>query len=148
MDQEQFDEIIRSIVGPGTRRDALRSLLGGALAALGLAAPFAEADAKRKKKKKKKKNNGNRCLTEDSPCTNDGQCCTAQTKLICEVPFGASNGDDLECCRGAGAVCGGFDEDLAPIGPFCCTGSVDRREFECVASAPNTPGVCQLVVEA
>ena len=129
MDTFKFDAVARLFGSGMTRREALRSLVAGATAvtAGGLLHSTEEAAAGRRGKRKPRKK-GKR---EGAPCKRDGECRSSQ-KLICEVPFGASNSDKA-CCRGEGATCSASKP--------CCTGEAGGREFECVN------GTCQPYVE-
>jgi hypothetical protein len=133
MDTFKFDAVARLFGSGMTRREALRGLVAGAAAvtAGGVLLQAEDVAARRRRRRKGKKQNNNRGLPEGSPCEKDGQCRSSQ-KLICEIPFGASNSDKA-CCRGQGATCSASEH--------CCTGEAGGREFECVN------GTCQPYVE-
>lgn len=140
MDESRFDVLVRAFGSDTTRRDALRGLvMGGAALAAGTAM-VESAEAKKKKhhhkKKKNKKCKGN---PYGSPCTSNKTCCTKTTKLICAVSFDASN-DDLTCCGGTGAKCGGVNSDGDVLDPVCCTNFVCSSNDE---NNPGVPGTCQ-----
>jgi hypothetical protein len=120
MDSEKFDVIARLFTSGQTRREALRSMLAGSAAvAAGVTVLGEDASARRKK----------RCKKAGRSCTSNKQCCTKKTKRRCAVASNAGNSDKT-CCGGQGAVCGGADENLDDIGPFCCAG------FECSSETP------------
>jgi hypothetical protein len=129
MDTFKFDAVARLFGSGMTRREALRGLVAGAAAitAGGVLLSGEEASAKKRRKRKSRQKG----KPEGSSCKQDGECRSSQ-KLICEIPFGASNSDKA-CCRGQGATC---NENL-----HCCTGEAGGREFECVN------GTCQPYVE-
>jgi hypothetical protein len=133
MDGLQFDSLTRLVGAVSTRRFALRATLGGAAAAVGLAAMAGESAAKKKKRKKCKK-----CkpLDADASCTTNKQCCTNETNRACAVPENASSSDKT-CCGALNGECGGFD-GMSTIAPFCCA------DYVC-SSLTETPGTCQPV---
>jgi hypothetical protein len=55
MDPREFDALIARLANGPTRRDALKGVAGGTLAAIGITA--ADDDSEARKKKKRKKNN-------------------------------------------------------------------------------------------
>ncbi len=129
MDFEKFDGIARLFTSGQTRREAVRSMLAGSAAvAAGVTLLGDDASAKPRKKPK------NRCKKAGAFCSTNKQCCTGKTKRRCAVAVNAGNSDKT-CCGGQGAVCGGANEDLDDIGPFCCAG------FEC-SSETRKKGVC------
>jgi hypothetical protein len=151
MDTTKFDSVARLFGSGMTRRQALRGLVAGAatLTAGGALLQVEDASAKRRRRRKNKKKNKNQnggqtpFLPSGARCRNDGQCDSGQHQ-ICEVPHNASNSDTY-CCGGAGAVCGGVDENGDAIGPFCCVGEAGVRSFRCSQSDennPNVPGTC------
>lgn len=130
MDGLSFDKLSRIVARSSTRRSAL-----GALAAAGIGGAMlpSDADAKGKGKKKRKR----KCKkVEGKPCTSDKTCCKGKTNNICAVPVNGSN-DDTFCCGGAGAKCGGKNDDEDAVAPYCCNG------FECNVTGPGVFGSCQ-----
>lgn len=150
MDGSAFDRLVRHIGEGASRRGLLKSAFAASVAGLGVASVLDVEDAeaksckkkcnekKDKQAKKQCKKNCQQCKPNGSPCVKDKQCCTGKTGRICEIPFGASNGDDKKCCPGLGATC---TPPEGP-GPYCCTGEQGGREFEC---GPNL--TCQQVVD-
>ena len=138
MDQSSFDKLTRLAAVDSGRRGVLRSGLAVILAGIGASSLLESAGAKKGKKKgkgkghKKGKGKGGQCLPEGNLCGSDNQCCFSTTKRICEIPFGAGN-SDKKCCPGQGHACTSSDGP----GPYCCTGSVSSREFQCIS------GICQ-----
>lgn len=134
MDASTFDKFSQIIAHASTRRSAL-----GALAAAGIGGAMlsADADAKGKGKKKRKR----KCKKVASkPCTSDKTCCNGKTNNICAVPVNGSNSDTF-CCGGLNAKCGGINDDLDAVAPFCCVG------FACNAIVPGVSGTCQPIPE-
>ncbi len=128
MDSFKFDAATRLFSSGMTRRETLRSLLAGAAAVTAGSVLVSSQDAAAKRRRRKNRKKGE---PEGSPCKKDGEC-RASRKLICEIPFGASNSDKA-CCRGEGATCNASQH--------CCTGEAGGREFQCVN------GTCQPFVE-
>jgi hypothetical protein len=60
MDPREFDELVARLANGPSRRDALKGVAGGTLAALGITAVDSDADAKGKKKNRKNKRGDNR----------------------------------------------------------------------------------------
>lgn len=121
MDGQRFDRLTRTLTGEGVTR---RTVIGGLLGALGLAASE-DADAKRKKHRKKKKHTVSPPASPSSPpsppssppppspspppCVGPGTlrdecedtCCNS---LICSNRFDCENGHRY-CCGQAGTAC-------------------------------------------
>jgi hypothetical protein len=133
MDGRIFDALSQQIASASTRRRALGALVA---ASIGSAALGSEADAKGKGKKKKRKRKCKKAAGK--PCTSNKKCCPGKTNNICAVRSGAGN-SDTTCCGGANAKCGGFNEDLDALPPFCC------QDFACNSLVPGVPGTCQPV---
>jgi hypothetical protein len=95
-----------------------------------------ESEAKKKKRKKCKK-----CkpLDADAPCTTNKECCTNETNRACAVAENASS-DDLTCCGALNAVCGGINETMDTVAPFCCA------DYFCDVNTPGVTGTCLLVI--
>lgn len=127
MDGRIFDTLSQRIAGASTRRSALGTLVA---AGIGGTALLSASDAEGKKKKKKCKK------VAGKPCTSNKKCCPGKTKNICAVPFGAGN-SDTKCCGSTGAKCGGVDDNLDALPPFCCV------DFTCSATTPGSTGTCQ-----
>jgi len=73
MDEFQFDALTRSLIAPGSRRQAVATAIVGLLGAFG-ARPAA---AKKAKKAKKPKNNAFGCLDVGQNCrSSDRKCCS------------------------------------------------------------------------
>ncbi len=147
MDSTAFDRLARVIGADASRRGVLRSAFAAATAGLGITSLLSpeETDAAKsckkkcnkkkssaaRKKCKKKCDDGQRvqCKSENAFCTSPegqtGECCASQN-LVCDVPFGASNGD-TKCCPGPGAFC----TPPGSSGPKCCVGEGGEREYEC-----------------
>lgn len=134
MDDIRFDALSRLVDGVGTRRVALRTALAGVVA-VGVTAAGSAVEAKKKKKKKCKKC---KALAADASCSTNKQCCTNETNRACAVAENASN-NDTTCCGALNAVCGGINDDLDTVSPFCCA------EFACNVTSPNVQGTCQPV---
>jgi hypothetical protein len=147
METAHFDQLVANVGQARTRRSAVR-FLGAALlgtSGLGLLG-LSHSDARRRRKKKGKHGKGmgkntDRCLTAGAFCEQDEQCCTEKTGRICEVAANASN-SDTTCCGGIGAPCGGVNDDLDALAPFCCAGFVCSTDED----PSGTPGVCLRVV--
>lgn len=125
MENQHFDDLVRTAAQARTRRGVLRVLAGvavtGALTHLGLA----EAAAACKKPGRKCKQNkdcctkkcrGNktrtcRCAKLGRQCKRKGDCCG---ELSCRADLGGGVG--RVCCQGNGAVCTDFS------GNACCSG--------------------------
>ncbi|MDQ2655391.1 MAG: hypothetical protein M3Z20_20365, partial [Chloroflexota bacterium] len=133
-----FDRLSLIVSQAGTRRSALSAL---AAAGIGGAALLAASDAEGKKHKKGKKKRKRKCKkVAGKPCTTDKTCCNGKTNNICAVRSGAGNSDKT-CCGGTGAKCGGVNDILDAVAPFCC------QDFECSATVPGSTGTCQPVPE-
>jgi hypothetical protein len=115
MDARIFDTLSQRIAGAQTRRNALGTLFASAI---GGAALVSAQDAAGKKKKKKCKK------VAGKPCTSNKKCCPGKTKNICAVRSGAGN-SDTTCCGSTGAKCGGVNDILDAVAPFCC------QDFDC-----------------
>ena len=131
MDAPTFDELTRIVSLTRSRRAALGALAATGLGSVLLTTSDAEGKGKGKKKRKRK------CKkVEGKPCTTDKTCCNGKTNNICAVRSGAGNSDKT-CCGSTGAKCGGFNDDLDAVAPFCCQG------FTCNATGPGVFGTCQ-----
>jgi hypothetical protein len=129
MDGTTFDAVARRLASGLSRRQALRGLVAGALAAVGAGTglgtdPEQTVAADRV-----------RCLKAGVRCTSSKQCCTKKTNRICKQPLNAGNSDRV-CCGGEGATCGGKNDDGDDIRPYCCMG------YSC-SSTTSAPGKCQ-----
>lgn len=140
MDGSTFDKISQIVSQAGTRRSALSALVATGLGGAALLAA-SDAEGKKNKKKRKKKKKNKKCKNSvGKPCTSDKKCCTGKTNNICGVPVNGSNSDTY-CCGGTDAKCGGINDDLDAVAPFCCNG------FACNAIVPGVTGTCQPVPE-
>jgi hypothetical protein len=145
MDTQRFDEIVAAVTQRQTRRGLIQTLGAAAMSAGGIGfLGLTQSEARRRGRKKGKHGKGkgkDRCLKAGAFCERDEQCCTEKTGRICEVAANASN-SDTTCCGGIGAPCGGVNDDLDALAPFCCAG------FVCSTSEDpsGTPGVCLRVV--
>lgn len=123
MDGPRFDALARLVQEASTRRGALRSIVGGAVApafaAVGLAAAATTTEAK-KKKKKKKKCPACEALPLGAPCTTNLQCCTNETNRLCAIASNATT-NTLTCCGGVGAACATTNDCCLD---FTCQGGV------------------------
>ncbi len=128
MDAFSFDKLVQLATSGMSRRGLVKSALVPAVAGLGVASLLGMEESAAKKKKKK------RCKKAGKSCKSNKQCCPGKTKRICEVPVNGGNSDTV-CCGGAGAKCGGNNEDGDDLAPFCCVG------FEC-NSETESPGTC------
>jgi hypothetical protein len=120
VDGPRFDALTRLIGTTRSRREVLRSALGGTALGIGgiLLVQSADTKAKNKGKRKRKRKKARVCLDAGDACTNSAECCPDTTKRICEGLRNAGH-SGRECCGGVGAECGGKDgEDDIP--PFCC----------------------------
>jgi len=127
MDYRMFDRLTQRVSAAGSRRQALRAVLGAALAGIAMG----EATAKPKDKQVK---SGKQCRPgaspEPDPC--------ADTKLY-PVPRGSA---PERCCPNGSCSCGGQCNcknacfvDTATNTPLCCTG---RGRKICVAAETET----------
>ncbi len=128
MDGSTFDRLSQIVSHAGTRRSALSALVA---AGIGGGALLSASDAEGKKKKKNKCKN-----VAGKPCKSDKTCCPGKTNNICAVPTNGSNSDTF-CCGSTGAKCGGVNDDLDALAPFCCV------DFTCSATAPGSTGTCK-----
>ena len=90
MDAKQFDKLVARLAGAATRRDAVKGVVGGALASVGVTSVAAEKGGKGKRACESKKNkarcngkckninNHRRCGSCTTRCTKD-QVCRNQT---------------------------------------------------------------------
>jgi hypothetical protein len=85
MDHKSFDRlsvVVDRLRTGATRRDTLRLLLGGSLAA---AAAVTAEDAEAKRKKNKKKRNKNSCRGWGSGCSRNSDCCNGRCRSrVCQ----------------------------------------------------------------
>src|SRR5689334_6482855 len=98
MDESSFDNVARLTAAGAGRRGVLRSARAVALGGSGRSSLLETKTTLAKKNKKghgkghkKGKGKKGQCLPEGQLCGSDNQCCFDKTKLICEIPFGASN---------------------------------------------------------
>jgi hypothetical protein len=139
MDTTKFDTVTRLFGSGLTRREALRGIFVGAVAATAGGALLLSEDASAKRRKKGKGKGRTQTLPSGALCQRDSQC-NAKKHQICEVPQNASNSDH-HCCGASGAVCGGVNADGDFIGPLCCIGEAGVRSFVCSESDLNRPFV-------
>lgn len=141
VDGDAFDSVVRDAVSAGSRRQVVRTGLGGlGLASLGLLTAGSEgAEAKKKRRKKKKKKQ--RC-TSDRPVACGNGCCPSQYPQCCESASNPNpdtrnscNPPTFTCCTAAdgGGSC--------PTDTKCCppTAMVGNEFGSC---APKTGTVC------
>ena len=121
MDATKFDAVTRRLASGLSRREVLRGLMAGAIAAVGGAATLEGAAA--------------RCKRAGELCTRTRQCCRDKGKLLCRQPQNASN-SDLVCCSPEGETCGGERADGSLAEPRCCLG------LKC-SSRNRQPGKCR-----
>ena len=129
MDASRFDELTRSLTGPGTRRRLLRGLAG---VALGLAPGHLPVMAKSKAKTK------SACLAVGKPCGgNNSKCCSG----ICKGKKPKKGKSDRSKCVAHNT--GG----CTPERSFCLVGddaskcAIGLQEGTCVATTGNA-GFC------
>ena len=121
MDGSLSDRLTR-IIG-GSRRNALRSAVGGAaLATAGLMTSTFASSAKKKKCKKKKCPDCPVCpvceaLEIGEACQTNLDCCPNETNAICSFVQGGSG---TVCCGVVGASC--TDDAPCCFGYFCLVG--------------------------
>jgi hypothetical protein len=60
MDPREFDELVARLASGPSRRDALKGVAGGTLAAIGITAVDSDSEARKKKKRKKNNRGDNR----------------------------------------------------------------------------------------
>ncbi len=137
MDSTHFERLTRLVSAGSSRRGFLKGLLAPAAAAALVAVPLLaeDADAKKKRRRRHHRNHDNDgnggndvCLADGALCgefadDRDASCCTKKTGRICAQALNASN-SDTTCCGGEGATCGGDNEDLDDVRPYCCQGFV------------------------
>ena len=132
MDADRFDAWTQSLVGPGSRRHALRLLAGGALGGLlGLAGAGEEAAARcpRRKRTGKLCTGPAGCCSGICGCVN-GQDCTCR-KPTCSATDGAACVGTTGCCDGKCTAQG----KCAISGGGCtpaCTGGRTCENGQCV----------------
>lgn len=130
MDGSSFDRLARLAAFGSSRRNLIKAALIPAAVVAVPALGVEEAGAKKKK-----------CLKSGQFCGRFAngktkKCCTKQ-KLACKVALNASN-SDTTCCGISGSTCGGSNQDLDDIKPFCCIGFVCSTD-----DVPNGgPGKC------
>jgi hypothetical protein len=140
VDDKRFDQIARALGGVTGRRQAVKSIVGGAVAtglgAIGVAAADAKGNGKGKKGKKGKKQGaqgGGSCRGEGHPCTGGQICCPG---LICgKAP---NPGADVRCCHqgeDCQPVSGCQNDDQCDKDEVCCSGT-------CVSGVCCTSGDC------
>lgn len=117
MDPSQFDDLVARLANGPSRRDALKGVAGGTLAAIGVTALDSDTDAKGKKKSRKNKRGDNRGRgdgknTAEAEGKNKKKRCrkkvtvchNGQTKRIskCKKKKHLRHGDTLGPCYGYG----------------------------------------------
>ncbi len=118
MDGTRFDTVARRLASGMNRREVLRGLVAGAVAALSGGAALGAASAQEDDLARR------RCKRAGAPCTSNRQCCPKKTNRICAVQRNAGNSDET-CCGAEGARCGGKNQIGDDLKPYCCVG------FEC-----------------
>jgi hypothetical protein len=116
LDGSQFDHLTRHLIAASSRREFVRALGGGGLAAL-IVGPLGafDANSKRKHKKRKPKKpklNAHGCVNVGDACQNGGQCCSGictgkKSKKTCRAhdTGGCVAGTLSEACGGARVAC-------------------------------------------
>jgi hypothetical protein len=132
MDGKLFDRITKSLVDIAPRREAIKALAGGGLAAIAARIGAVEADAKNKhKKKKKKRKNATQpapvpapqaCIERRRTCGAGVKCCNqdvGQTACRTFPTATCASLTGLHCCGLEGADC---DNTLGINNCDCCDG--------------------------
>jgi hypothetical protein len=147
MDQEQFDQITRTLASGNSRRGLVRTLTGAALGGILVAGGVSEAGAKKKNKKKQgggrhdvTAQKGRQCKNGTPPCgTGKGKnfLCCASDKVCNGSSCVACGADTQSCCSGSrcngdlGCNGGGTCEACGADGRLCCAGSVCNAGLGC-----------------
>lgn len=114
MDADHFEDLLRSLAAPGSRRAALAAGAAALAALLGLAG----ADAKRKKQRRKKRRNPCAGRPDDAACDGTGRCLAGRCN-----PRPTCLGRGQTCAAGpTSGCCSG--RCLAVNPPICGTGGV------------------------
>ena len=129
MDATKFDAVARRLASGLSRREALRGLAAGAIAALGGGAALRSAAAQDGDLARQ------RCLRNDDLCNRTRQCCQDKGKRLCRQVQDASNSDTF-CCSPEGEECAGRKGDGSLAYPRCCLG------LKC-SSNNRQPGKCR-----
>ncbi len=108
MDATKFDAVARRLASGLTRREAVRGLAAGAVAAVAGGAGLELASAAKR-----------RCKKAGAFCSSSKECCPKETNRKCRVQRNAGN-SDTTCCGVEGATCGGKDGNGDDKAPFCC----------------------------
>jgi hypothetical protein len=134
MDGKQFDQIVKILSNFTLRRDALKSLVGAAVAAsLGIAETSAKKKKKKKGRKKKKKRTDDvvvppppppppPCVNRRQPCGTGAKCCGEELGLVACRQFPTVTCPTLSgprCCGLEGADC---DNSVGINNCDCCDG--------------------------
>src|SRR5215211_2771167 len=145
MDHRVFDRLTRRVSAAGTRRQAMRAVIGAALIGA------ATGDVVAKPKDKKVRTGRKDCRKEFCPsqvfkgkCCKDGSCSCGQERECCSGKCFWDNGTNPTkefCCQGAKMVLCGNPEDKDAI---CCprNGDEDSCSYEggfwsCTAANPS-----------
>jgi hypothetical protein len=112
MDAKKFDAVARRLVSGLTRREALRGVAAGAVAAVAGGTALEAAVA----------GNRARCLRAGAQCNRSKECCPNDTGRICDQPNPPSGSE--VCCSPKGEPCGGEGPN-GPRKPQCC------QRFKC-----------------
>jgi hypothetical protein len=117
MDGELFDRIIRTLVDHTPRREALKALAGGGLAALAARIGLDDAEARKRRRKKRKNKNKNEpevpCVGRGETCGGRVRCCEEAALVACrEFPWSrCTTQSGFRCCGLEGAPCVRGNED-------------------------------------
>ena len=106
MEATKFDAVARRLASGLSRREAVRGLAAGAVAAVAGAIGLEEASAAKR-----------RCLKAGQQCNSNRQCCPKKTGRICDQPNPPSGSE--VCCSPKGEPCGGENAN-GPVKPQCC----------------------------
>ncbi len=109
MDATKFDAVARYLVSGLGRRQAVRGLVGGAVAVVAGGTALGVTSARTRAK----------CKKAGALCNRSKECCPKETDRLCKVARNASN-SDTTCCGGKGAKCGGKDGNGDDKKPYCC----------------------------
>ena len=126
MDPTRFDDLVRSLNYPASRRRTLGVLLGSTLAGLGLG-----ADAAKRKHRQHREASTDACKSDGKACTKDSQCCNNSCVGATGKSVAHSGGTCRPACSDANVSCAGDSE--------CCSNVCAGSSIGC---CPVCPGGC------
>ena len=159
MDQQGFDNLLRSFASDGTRRGVLRILGSGTLAAVLLHLGLAEGDAKPRRRCRRRRKLGQKCKFNHGVtcrCRGGAKCIrghcrcphgTLEIHGVCVRPPDATCLAHGAVCDGSDACCSGFctyEGPLDEVEPTCCVPNTEvcTQASDCCGNADH-PALCE-----